>query len=404
MEFLLFVLIQMKKPAGSCQDNVYNTSVTRISNFLVFTYMRPLNATDSCDISIVPGVPIGIIFAVGPTTASAFWPYSIQYHYVRGITNMTFSAAPLTTGVPTTAAGTTGLPAASTAAATTAKATTAVATTGFSTTGAIVNPPILTGFANQIDLSGLLTDGFVSVVKYFTFYYTILGPNINIGMVCLTVTDGWCGFGWSPSGQMQTTPQPSDAVVCTTNPQNGQVQISDFDLIGRSAPDPVQCNTSTTNYVCPDFSRPGCTDNTFAVGGSRVGNYLTCTFSRPIAASDTCDVAITPGTPQYIIFSIGPTTGSGVFPYNIQFHTSHTNVTQQYNFIASTVTSSAVPATSAIAPTTCPVGQLGCPCTPGGGCDPGLACSSGLICVKKAAASTLIVPTVLLVVLLFLFV
>jgi len=307
---------------------------------------------------------------------------------------------PATTGIPTTAVATTGTPA-TTAAVTTAVPTTAIPTTGFSTTGAVVNPPTLTGFANQIDLSNVLTDGFMSVVKYYMFYYTILGPTINIGMVCYS-PDGWCAFGWSPSGQMQTPVQPSDAVVCSINPANGQVQLSDFNLIGRSAPDPVQCNTTSTSYICPDFSRSGCADNTFAGSGMRIGNYLSCSFSRPIVASDTCDVAITPGTPQYLIFSIGPTTGSGVFPFNVQFHTAHTNVTFAYTFIASPVPSSAVPATS-LATTACPVGMLGCPCTPGGGCDPGLACSAGLICVKKAAASSLAIPLVLLVVLLFLF-
>jgi len=392
-----------EKPAGNCQDNVYNTTVSRISNFLTFTYTRPLAASDACDLAITPGVPVGIIFGVGPTIASSAWPYSIQYHYVRGISNMTFLLSPVTTGVATTAVATTGS-AATTASVTTAAATTAVATTGFSTTGAIVNPPTLTGFANQLDLSNSLTDGFMNVVKYYMFYYTILGPTINIGMVCLS-PDGWCAFGWSPSGQMQTAPQPSDAVVCSINPGTGQLQISDFDLIGRSAPDPVQCNSSSTSFVCPDVSRPGCADNTFASSGMRIGNYLMCSFSRPIIASDTCDVAITPGTAQYLIFSLGPTTGSGIFPYNIQFHTAHTNVTFPYTFIASPLpSSSAIPATS-VATTTCPIGMLGCPCTSGGGCNPGLACSASLICVMKAsAASSLVIPLVLMAVLLFLFV
>lgn len=76
--------------AGVCQDNVLNKTITRAGTFLILQYARPINASDSCDQPMTPGVTTSIVFAVGPINTQFAWPYNIAYHLVRGSINYTF--------------------------------------------------------------------------------------------------------------------------------------------------------------------------------------------------------------------------------------------------------------------------------------------------------------------------
>jgi len=203
-----------------------------------------------------------------------------------------------------------------------------------STTGNPIGmPPTLTGYAFQVDYSFNLTDGFnpAPQPQYFHMYYTLTPPTLFMGIVAYSL-DGWLGFGWSPSGIMQTPNMPSDAVLAYVD-TIGNTFVSDFTLIGRSAPTPTSC-AGPTPGVCPDISIAGCADNIVVKSISRQSNYLILQFSRPMTASDKCDVAIVPGgANQNAIFALGPTITSMPWPYSVQFHTYHTNGTTPINWM-----------------------------------------------------------------------
>jgi len=322
----------MEKAVGglTCADNLSNTSVSRVGTFLVLQYTRPIAASDFCDLAVNLTGPSNIIYAVGPTTTTYLWPFNLQYHAVRANTTFTFIATPPTsaaTSVATTMTMTT-------MATTMTNATTVPATSMASTTGGIGAPPTLTGYSYNQDFSANLTTGYhpAPLPQYYHLYYTFQPPTISIGLVAYSI-DGWLGFGWSPSGYMQQTGSPSDAVLAYVDPI-GNSFITDFTLIGRTAPDPVGC-MGTSPGVCPDTSVPTCADNIVLKRMSRVGNYLQVEFSRPVIASDSCDVAILPsGSPnQFVIYALGPTINSMAWPFSIQYHTYHTNVTQAFNWI-----------------------------------------------------------------------
>jgi len=152
---------------------------------------------------------------------------------------------------------------------------------------------------------------------------------------------------------------------------------------------------------------PTCADNLNTVSGSRMGDYLVLEFSRPLIASDQCDIAIIPNMPIDVIYALGPITGSGTWPYKIQFHTAHgTNTSHPLTFIAPTSAPTSTPVTASNSATsasqqqqsstsTCVVGRVSCPCTAGGGCDPGLVCSSNL-CVTGSNGIVIGVHSLLL--------
>jgi len=326
----------LEKPQGAlnCSDNLSNTSVSRVGTFLVLQYARPIAASDFCDQAVNLTGPSNIIYAVGPTTTTFGWPFNLQYHAVRANTTFTFLATPPTSAATSMTTMTTMTSMTSMATTMTNQTTMPATSTSASTTGGIGTPPVLTGYSYDYDFSNNLTTGYhpAPLPQYYHMYYTFQPPTISIGIVAYSI-DGWLGFGWSPSGFMQQPGAPSDAVLAYVDPI-GNAFITDFTLMGRTAPDPVGCK-GTSPGVCPDTSIATCADNINLKLLQRVGNYLQVEFSRPVIASDACDVAILPsGSPnQFVIYSLGPTINSMPWPFSVQYHTYHTNVTQAFNWI-----------------------------------------------------------------------
>jgi len=302
----------------------------------------------------------------------------MQYHYSRSPVafNYTVLLPVTTTGVMTTGSSTTG--SMTTGSMGSIQSSTA-STTGAGTTGSLQPPPVLSGYAYSTNLVNNFTNGLTPVSLYLDLYYTINPTGtISIGLVGNTGVDGWLGFGWSVSGNMTTNGQVSDAVLAYVDGV-GNVDITDFDITGRNPPSITNC--ATTGAVCPDVGQAGCADQVTNKMASRNGVYLTVQFTRPLAASDVCDIAIVPNGKQDIIFAIGPVTSGGVWPYSAQFHIAHTIVPEPYTF-----------SYVAPPPTTQPIcvaGTLGCPCFQGTSCNSGLVCRNA-ICVTSAASSNTI--------------
>jgi len=126
--------------------------------------------------------------------------------------------------------------------------------------------------------------------------------------VAQTPDQGWLAVGWSHTGPMVSTLTfPSDAVLVWAD-QNGLPNATDFQMTDRTPPDEGKCLNKTAGS-CPDYTQ-GCTDNVSQLRASRQNGYLVAEFVRPLAASDVCDIEIKPGTPQFLIFAVGPVTGS----------------------------------------------------------------------------------------------
>jgi len=249
---------------------------------------------------------------------------------------------------------------------------TVVTTTG-GTTGSPVAPPVLTGFANSVSFTNEQTNGLTAVPTYYQLYYTVNPTTISFGIVADTGVDGWVSLGWSVSGNMTTNGTISDAVLAWVNAE-GTGYVTDFDITGRNPPTIVNCGT--LGAVCPDTTQVGCADQTSAISATRIGNYITVQFTRPLIASDVCDIAIKPNMPQFIIYAVGPVISGGVWPYIAQYHTAHTITPYAITFLYTPVATT-IPA--------CPPGTLGCPCTVTATCNQGLTCKNA-ICVTSAAS------------------
>jgi len=372
---------------SGCVDSLFNETITRTQTFLSVQYTRYLRAQDVCDLAVSVGSPLYIVFAVGPVTSTGVWPYKAQYHYAR--TNVTLSLILLNT--PTTAPTS-----AATSAATTVMSTTAIATTTSSTTGA-APPPTLTGYAYQLDFTPTMSNGFYNTDQYYQLYYTIASGTLSVGIVALN-PDGWVAIGWSYDGYMATTTStPSDAVILYVDTA-GNILASDSILYGRYPGTNTTCPGNNPTGVCPDTSRPGCSNNAVAISGSRTGNYMTVEFTRPIAQSDSCDMPITVNHTQFIIYALGPVVQDQNWPYIVQFHSAHANVTQNTTFYGP----GTPPATSTFTTQTnsCPIGTQGCPCTPAATCNAGLICSAN-ICITGSSSSITVNMLLLFVLVVF---
>jgi len=185
--------------------------------------------------------------------------------------------------------------------------------------------PILTGYDFNFDLSTSLSNGTSTVSNYtYTVYYSIRTGNINIGIVAQepNIPSHWVALGFSNTGNMTKT----DAAIAWVDPASGNVSIADFWIQGKKVPSDQICQ-STGGAVCPD-SLVNCTNNVALISGSRNGGFLVIEYSRPLAASDACDIAINPGFAMNITFSMGPVNQTLSFPYNLMKHSVRTDISQ----------------------------------------------------------------------------
>jgi len=203
--------------------------------------------------------------------------------------------------------------------------------------------PVLTGYNNVINATGTLLNNDGSANDhYFVIYYSVLEPNIHVGIVCDTDAGGYCAFGISTSGLMVGFKPgvgsiPSDAAVGYIN-ESGSVIVEDFILGGRLTSN----NCPNTGAVCADTSSGfvGCENNVVVRNGGRgSGNFIWFEFSRPLAASDECDVEIpVNGSAISILSSYGAFLNGSVFPFNVDQHEGHGPQETNVTFLPATTT------------------------------------------------------------------
>mmetsp|Transcript_2539 Transcript_2539/g.3366 ORF Transcript_2539/g.3366 Transcript_2539/m.3366 type:complete len:295 (-) Transcript_2539:76-960(-) len=196
-------------------------------------------------------------------------------------------------------------------------------------------PDLSSQFDYYFNLSSALgiskSPDYPAVEWYYMLYYSVRGSNISFGVVCgVQSQNDWCGIGISPVGEMVG----SDAVVGSYNTSTTLPQIFDMYLDGNIEPSSSGNGLNGCGgAVCPDsvYSNiPACTDNLSgksanytAAPGQTPPGYLSFTFTRPLAATDSkCDLAIPVGSDTNIIFSIGTIYSNLTypFPFNMQKH------------------------------------------------------------------------------------
>jgi len=209
--------------------------------------------------------------------------------------------------------------------------------------------PQLTGYSNIVNGTGTLLNNDFSQNNTFVIYYSVIVPDIHVGIVCETDSPGYCAFGVSTTGQMvdfipPSTNIASDAAVGYIN-STGQAVVEDFILGGRLTSN----NCPSGIAVCADTqSTVGttCKNNVVVVDGGRSGNYIWFEFTRPLAASDSCDVAIPfNGTAIGVLFAYGGFLNASTFPFNVDQHDGHSPVNTFMNFTAAISTGS-IPTTA----------------------------------------------------------
>jgi len=218
----------------------------------------------------------------------------------------------------------------------------------------------LSGYDVLLNRTGTLLDdpNGNQVNDYFAIYYKVIPPLLQVGIVCFSV--GWCGFGISSSGFMVNPPMQSDVTLGYVDAQ-GNVTVNDFAIRGRSAP--LLC--AGTPGVCLDSLTAGCADNVVMLRGSRVGMYQSFEFTRPLIASDACDLAVTLDQQIYIIYSWANLT-TAAWPNSVIKHNAKASTPDQIiigSVTTGVATSGAVtsaglttaPLTTALPMTTAPV-------------------------------------------------
>jgi len=204
--------------------------------------------------------------------------------------------------------------------------------------------PQLSGYDQIVNVSGTLENNGINVTnQYYVIYYSIILPNIHIGIVCQT--DDWCAVGFSTTGLMVGSNGPlvvpSDAALGYIN-STGSPIVEDFVLGGRLTSD--NCPSSTA--VCPDVGSTvvGCQNDVVVIDGGRAntGNYIWFEFTRPVAASDACDVAVpTNGSSISLLYSSGPFLDGLIFPFNVDKHDARApSPAPNHTFVLATTTAS----------------------------------------------------------------
>jgi len=207
--------------------------------------------------------------------------------------------------------------------------------------------PALTGYDQFVNLTLYDQVNFQTSTLFYGLYYSIRLNSIDIGVVCDVSTEspiGWCGFGISLSGMMfGANGEISDAVIGYVD-DNGVFSIGDFVIKGRNPPFSCQFTPS----VCLDtFGGSNCTNNVVSRSGRRQGNYLIMEFTRPLAASDSCDVAINFSS-NFIIYVIGNAADTGTFPDTIISHDQRAFANTALTFIPPATTGSGGVTTGAV--------------------------------------------------------
>jgi len=175
-----------------------------------------------------------------------------------------------------------------------------------------------------IDVSSLLTDG-VGTPPTYHVYYSVRPNTMHMALVCENF-GGWCAFGWSPTCGMIG----SDAVVGYVDSVTSLGFVQDFYLQGKTFPTAASCNSFTVagnNSACADGAKEAsldCVNNAqFVAANNTNSTFMTIEFTRPLVASDQCDVAIPLNTSFCVIFSLGQFQSGGAvdpWPNNIAQH------------------------------------------------------------------------------------
>jgi hypothetical protein len=159
----------------------------------------------------------------------------------------------------------------------------------------------------------------VNTNTYFKIYWNATATMLHAAIVCQNISaNQWCAVGISTTGGMLG----SDAAIGTG--VGAGFQMVDFQLSAQTQPSAASC--PSVGGVCADTTNPrstSCQNNVIARRGSFSGGYYTFEFSRPLSASDTCDVGIVLDVPSFVIFAVGPTSvGADPYPNNILKHTT----------------------------------------------------------------------------------
>jgi len=145
---------------------------------------------------------------------------------------------------------------------------------------------------------------------YYKLYWQPEGDGVNMRFAIVCTLGGWCGVGWSSTGEMVG----SDAIIGSIGSQG--LVVRDFILNAQETP------SNCPSAVCPDDhpNITGCQNNAMNISGFNVANYMVLEFIRPLKASDPCDKDI----PQMgtLIFSIGP----GEVPTTMEQHYFRGNI------------------------------------------------------------------------------
>jgi len=179
-------------------------------------------------------------------------------------------------------------------------------------------------YDNFLDITSMLFGGVGSPPTY-NIYYSVRPGVMHMALVCENF-GGWCAFGWSPNCSMVG----SDAVVGYIDSVTSQGYVQDFLLQGKTFPTASSCNSFTVagnNSACADDVKESvldCVNNAQFVAGNNTNNtFMTIEFTRPLVASDQCDVTIPLDTAFCAVFSLGQFQSGGSvdpWPNNIAEH------------------------------------------------------------------------------------
>lgn len=176
-------------------------------------------------------------------------------------------------------------------------------------------------YANTVDLTEFMTNGSSPTGSHFVLHYTVNmnKGNIDMAIVASTTPTGWVSFGLSEDGHMI----PADVVVGWAS-SNG-IFLTPFYASARTVGSAAGCGTTGLGLCA--FADRGCKNN-YQLRSITRDVYLTVEWHRTLnATGDVCSHSIIPNAPQFVIFAVGPTSSAQQWPYNLQYHTSRTNIT-----------------------------------------------------------------------------
>lgn len=148
--------------------------------------------------------------------------------------------------------------------------------------------------------------------RFFALYFNVRDSEVDLGIVCYAPNAGsWCAFGHNT--QVRTM-IGADVVIGYVD-ENGVPYAEDFKLFDKLPP-----SKPCRNAVCPDRTQVGCKNNAVLRTGSRVDDYLVIEYTRPINASDACDLTLPIDEEVYPVIAQGSTNPEESWPFNILQH------------------------------------------------------------------------------------